>query len=175
MNFDLKNIRTLVVDDNVHMRRILRTLLHTMGGRNIIEAEDGANGLDIYRTQSPDLIITDYAMPILNGLEMVQMIRRPDAPNPYIPILMVSSFTEKHRVISARDAGVNEFLKKPISATLLYERLYLSLVEPRPFIKAQNYFGPCRRRNHKTWTEADKRGSGQCEIIEVEPLIKIAA
>lgn len=137
----------LVVDDNSHMRRLVRSLLHGFGSRQVYEAEDGASGLEAVETYGPDIMITDWAMPIFDGLELVQMIRNPDScKNAYIPIIMLTGHSEKHRVIQARDMGVNEFLCKPISAKALYDRIYSIVMHPRPFIRAKNYFGPDRRR-----------------------------
>ena len=95
----------------------LRTLLHGFGAREVYEAEDGAAGLEVFTHYLPDIIIIDWAMPIFDGLELTQMIRQPGAnPNPYVPIIMLTGHSEKKRVIAARDAGVTEFLGKPISA-----------------------------------------------------------
>ena len=87
-------------------------------------------------------------MPIFDGLELTQMIRQPGAnANPYVPIIMLTGHSEKKRVIAARDAGVTEFLAKPISAKALYQRIVNVVANPRPFIKTKTYFGPDRRRN----------------------------
>src|SRR6185312_4041372 len=83
-----------------------------------------------------------------DGLELTQMIRQPGAnTNPYVPIIMLTGHSEKKRVIASRDAGVTEFLAKPISAKSLYQRVLNIVVNPRPFIKTKTYFGPDRRRN----------------------------
>ena len=117
VRIDFNRLRFLVIDDNAHMRRILRTLLHGFGTREVYEAEDGAAGLEAFTHYSPDIVITDWAMPIFDGLELTQMIRQPGAnTNPYVPIIMLTGHSEKKRVIAARDAGVTEFLAKPISA-----------------------------------------------------------
>ena len=71
-----------------------------------------------------------------------------DSPNPYVPIIMLTGHTELHRVCEARDAGVNEFLAKPISAKALYSRVASIIEFPRPFIRTKSYFGPCRRRRN---------------------------
>jgi len=138
----------LVVDDNSHMRRLVRSLLHGFGSRQVYEAEDGAAGLEAVETYGPDILITDWAMPIFDGLELVQMIRNPDScKNAYIPIIMLTGHAEKQRVIQARDGGVTEFLCKPISAKALYDRIYNIVVNPRPFVRTKTYFGPDRRRD----------------------------
>jgi two-component system chemotaxis response regulator CheY len=77
IRIDFNRLRFLVIDDNAHMRRILRTLLHGFGTREVYEAEDGAAGLEAFTHYSPDIVITDWAMPIFDGLELTQMIRQP--------------------------------------------------------------------------------------------------
>ena len=144
---DFNKLRFLICDDNPHMRRILRTLLHSFGAREAYEAEDGATALEMYTHYVPDIVITDWAMPIFDGLELAQMIRQPESKgNPYAPIIMLTGHSEKRRVTVARDAGVTEFLAKPISAKGLYQRILNVVANPRPFIKTKTYFGPDRRR-----------------------------
>ncbi|MCC0016979.1 MAG: response regulator [Rhodobiaceae bacterium] len=144
---DFSQVSVLVVDDNMHMRKIVRALLMAFGVRQVQEAEDGASALEAFEQNSPDIIITDWVMPIIDGLELVQMIRRPDSSNnPFVPIIMLTGHAEKRRVMQARDAGVHEFLCKPISARSLYLRLYSVIAHPRPFVKTTTYFGPDRRR-----------------------------
>ena len=145
---DFNKLRFLVCDDNPHMRRILRTLLHSFGAREVYEAEDGATALEMYSHYVPDIVITDWSMPIFDGLELAQMIRQPESKgNPFAPIIMLTGHSEKRRVTVARDAGVTEFLAKPISAKGLYQRILNVVANPRPFIKTKTYFGPDRRRN----------------------------
>lgn len=145
---DFTKLRILVVDDNAHMRRIVRTLLHGFGAREVYEAEDGAAGLEMFTTHLPDIIIADWSMPIFDGIELTSLIRKPDSGvNPYVPIIMLTGHSEKSRVLRARDAGVTEFLCKPISAKSLHQRLLNCVLNPRPFIKTRDYFGPDRRRN----------------------------
>ena len=148
---DFNKLRFLVCDDNPHMRRILRTLLHSFGAREVYEAEDGATALEMYTHYVPDIVITDWSMPIFDGLELAQMIRQPESKgNPFAPIIMLTGHSEKRRVTVARDAGVTEFLAKPISAKGLYQRILNVVANPRPFIKTKTYFGPDRRRNTPT-------------------------
>lgn len=173
---DFNRLRFLVIDDNAHMRRILRTLLHSFGTREVYEAEDGAAGLEAFTHHMPDLIIADWVMPIFDGLELTQMIRQPGAnSNPYVPIIMLTGHSEKRRVIAARDAGITEFLAKPISAKMLYERILNVVANPRPFIKTKTYFGPDRRRGTNTnYTGPERRKGGQAEVIRQHALAKKA-
>src|ERR1041384_3451501 len=140
VRIDFAKLRFLVIDDNAHMRRILRTLLQGFGGREVYEAEDGASGLEAFTHYVPDIVLTDWAMPIFDGLELTQMIRQPGAnANPFVPIIMVTGHTEKARVTAARDAGITEFLAKPISAKALYQRIVNVVANPRPFIRSEEH------------------------------------
>jgi two-component system, chemotaxis family, chemotaxis protein CheY len=165
---ECSRLRFLVVDDNSHMRRIIRALLHGFGVREAYEAEDGAAGLEAFSSFSPDIVITDWAMPIFDGIELTRMIRQPEtSANPYVPIIMVTGHAERRKVAEARDAGVTEFLVKPISAKGLYQRIASVVMLPRPFIRTSTYFGPCRRRTaNPNYSGAERRGKGKSERID---------
>jgi two-component system, chemotaxis family, chemotaxis protein CheY len=173
LRIDFNKLRFLVCDDNAHMRRILRTLLHSFGAREVYEAEDGATALEMYSHYAPDIVITDWSMPIFDGLELTQMIRQPDGVgSPYAPIIMLTGHSEKRRVMVARDAGVTEFLAKPISAKGLYQRILNVVVNPRPFIRTKTYFGPDRRRNTiNNYIGVDRRTGGNAEIVQQPSLL----
>lgn len=172
IRIDYNRLRFLVVDDNAHMRRIVRTLLHGFGTREVYEAEDGAAGLEAFTSFSPDILIVDWAMPIFDGLELTQMIRQPGANgNPWVPIILLTGHSEKKRVVEARDAGVTEFLAKPISAKSLYQRVLSVVVNPRPFIKTKSYFGPDRRRNTSSNYIGPERRKSQTDLIKTAPLL----
>ena len=170
---DFNKLRFLICDDNPHMRRILRTLLHSFGAREAYEAEDGATALEMYTHYVPDIVITDWAMPIFDGLELAQMIRQPESKgNPYAPIIMLTGHSEKRRVTYARDAGVTEFLVKPISAKGLYQRVLNVVANPRPFIKTKTYFGPDRRRNtNAAYGGPERRVGGEVEVLQQPSLL----
>jgi CheY-like chemotaxis protein len=174
VRIEFKRLRLLVIDDNIHMRKILRTLLHAFGVREVHEAEDGATGLNAFTDHTPDIIITDLAMPIFNGIELTQMIRQPGAnSNPYVAIIMLTGHSEKKRVVSARDAGVTEFLVKPISAKGLYQRIVNVVANPRPFIKTKTYFGPDRRRIvNPNYAGTERRKGGNADIIKQTPMFE---
>jgi two-component system, chemotaxis family, chemotaxis protein CheY len=165
---ECSRLRFLIVDDNSHMRRIVRALLHGFGVREAYEAEDGAAGLEAFTSYSPDIVITDWAMPIFDGIELTRMIRQPEtSTNPYAPIIMITGHAERRRVVEARDAGVTEFLVKPISAKGLYQRIVSVVMMPRPFIKTATYFGPCRRRTvTANFGGIERRGKGKAELID---------
>ncbi len=174
VRIDFSRLRFLVIDDNAHMRRILRTLLHGFGAREVFEAEDGASALEAFAHFVPDIVITDWAMPVFDGLELTQMIRQPGGnSNPYVAIIMLTGHSEKKRVTAARDAGVTEFLAKPISAKGLYQRIVNIIVNPRPFIRTRTYFGPDRRRsNSASYVGPERRKGGKAHLINHSTLLE---
>ncbi len=146
-SYDLTELSFLVVDDNTHMLSIIKTLLKGFGIRRIHEATDAADAFEEIRATHVDVIILDYALETLDGIEFAQLVRTAkDSPNPYLPIIMLTAHSERHRVEEARDAGITEFLCKPICATDLYKRIIEVVEHPRSFVKVDAYFGPDRRR-----------------------------
>ena len=173
VRIDFTRLRFLVIEDSAHMRRILRTLLLGFGAREVHEAEDGASGLEGFTHYLPDIIIVDWVLPIFDGLELAQMIRQPGAnANPYVPIIMLTGHSDKKRVMVARDAGITEFLTKPISAKSLYERIVNVVVRPRPFVKTKTYFGPDRRRNvNPNYAGVERRKTVKTDLVRQDHLI----
>ena len=143
----LQSLNILLVDDNQHMRAITSAILQSAGIRNIREVSDGAMALDCLRDHAIDLAIVDFNMFPLDGVEFTRLVRNsPDSANPYLPIIMMTGHSEKSRVYEARDAGVTEFVVKPITAKAILDRIQAVIFRPRPFVKADSYFGPDRRR-----------------------------
>ncbi|MCW8835401.1 MAG: response regulator [Rhodospirillales bacterium] len=144
---NLERVNFLVVDDNKHMRTLVGSILHALGVKSIIEAEDGADAIRVLRSFPADIVICDWNMEPLDGLDFVRLVRTgKDSPNPYVPIIMLTGHTEMHRVLEARDAGINEFLAKPISAKSIYARITSIIERPRPYVRSKRFFGPDRRR-----------------------------
>lgn len=143
----LASIQILVIDDNQYMRKIIRNLLTNLGVKNIHEAGDGAAGLDAIRMIAPDIVLLDWEMPVLSGPDLVRSVRAPGAfPLPDVPIIMLSAHGERWRIIEAARIGVNEFLKKPVSAKSLLDRIVAVLTVPRPVVRLGGYYGPEPRR-----------------------------
>ena len=141
------HLKALVVEDNQHMRTLLRSLLNALGITAVYEATNGEDAFALLRDRQPDLILSDLSMSPMDGLEFAREVRMSkSSPNPYIPIIMVTGHTERHRIEAARDAGVTEVLAKPITAGNLYQRIGEIVDRPRAFVKAPDYFGPDRRR-----------------------------
>lgn len=140
-------LRVLVVEDNHHMSSLIRTLLNSIGIREVHEAGNGAAALDVLREKRCDLILSDLAMKPMDGIEFTREVRMsPRSINPFIPIVLITGYTERCRVEAARDAGVTEFLAKPITAQSLFARLAEIVERPRAFVRCGAYFGPDRRR-----------------------------
>jgi CheY-like chemotaxis protein len=147
----LQSLNVLLVDDNQHMRAITSAILQSAGIRKVREAPDGAAALDALRQQQIDLAIVDFNMFPLDGVEFTRLVRNsPDSANPYLPIIMMTGHSEKSRVTEARDAGVTEFVVKPITAKAILERIQAVIFKPRAFVKTEGYFGPDRRRTDST-------------------------
>jgi CheY-like chemotaxis protein len=145
LRYDL--LKILLVDDNRHMRMLLAEILKAVGVRHLFEASDGAQGLELMRGQSIDIIMTDLSMQPLDGIDFTRLLRMsPDSPNPMCPIIMITGHSTMARVQEARNAGVNEFLAKPLTARGVVERISQVVDHPRPFVKTGSYFGPDRRR-----------------------------
>lgn len=159
LRVDLAKICILVVDDNRFMRDVVRNILHGFGARNVVEATDGAEALEQFNAHAPDVVILDWVLPVLDGIEVLQMIRnRKSSPNPFVPVIMLTAFSERRHVIQARDAGVTEFMIKPVSPKALYERVAAVLLKPRDFVETRTFFGPDRRRFvHPDYPGEDRR------------------
>jgi CheY-like chemotaxis protein len=170
---EYQRLRFLVVDDNTYMRRILKTLLHGFGAREVFEAEDGASALDAFASHYPDIVFTDWEMPLINGIDMTKLMRCSDnSVNPFVPIIMVSVHSERHRVLEARDAGVTEILVKPLSATALHQRILGVVAHPRAFIKTSSFFGPDRRRTKAgEYTGPERRKGEEGEVFPPKPVL----
>jgi two-component system, chemotaxis family, chemotaxis protein CheY len=158
----LETLKALIVEDNQHMRMLLRSLLNAVGMHDVSEAADGRVAVRVLAEKKKcDLILCDFAMKPMDGLDFVREVRRSNtSANPFVPIIMISGYTEKHRVEAARDAGITEFLAKPITTQNLYARIAEIMERPRAFIRAPNYFGPDRRRKtseayHGPWRRHD--------------------
>jgi len=116
------NTRFLIVDDMATMRRIIRSILNQLGYQNIDEAEDGKVALQKLKQQKYDFVITDWNMPNMTGIELVQAIRK-DPDLKHLPVLMVTAEGKKENVIMALKAGVNNYIVKPFTPETLKQKL----------------------------------------------------
>lgn len=155
---DFSALDVLIVEDHAPMRRILKSVLEQFGITKVREAADGAAAISLFAAYRPDLMITDYRMDPMDGVELTRSIRDGETPlSPFMPIIMVSAYSELERIFMARDAGINEFLAKPISAKLLYYRIRTVVEKPRQFVRTGDFFGPDRRRRRADEYGAERR------------------
>jgi len=154
----LKDLRVIVVDDNIHMRRLVKNLLRAMEITQIRESTEGSEALEELTRLPADLVITDWAMLPLDGVEFLKLLRRStDIPNPEVPVIMLTSHTDFDHVLEARDAGMTEFLAKPVSAENLYKKVISALTNHREFVKSKRFVGPDRRRHSAEHDGVDRR------------------
>jgi len=155
---DISKVSVLIVEDNLHFRTLIRTILQALGIENIEESRDGAEALEVLSSFDADMAIIDWKMDGVDGLECVRRIRsEPDEATKFLPIIMVTGYTEESLAKQARDVGVNDFLGKPISAKSLMSRIISVLDDNRPFIKSDVFFGPDRRRGEGGFKGEDRR------------------
>ena len=138
----------LIIDDSQLARNMVSGMVR--GARpdwEIVTAKNADDALEKVSDIVPDVAIVDFNMFPLDGVEFTRLVRNsPDSANPYLPIIMMTGHSERSRVTDARDAGVTEFVVKPITAKAILDRINAVVFKPRPFVKTDTYFGPCRRR-----------------------------
>ncbi len=164
----LEKIKFLIVEDNGFMQRIVWQVLKVLGAEEIREASNGADGLKELLAYSADIAIVDWEMEPVNGIEFIKKVRTgEDSPNPFLPIIMLTAYSEMNRITEARDAGVNEFMVKPISARTLFDRIEMIIERPRPFVSLTDFFGPDRWRKATSFS-GDNRRQGTKEMSQDE-------
>ena len=178
MSTSLSALRVLLVDDNQHMRSIVAAVLAGVGVQQVRECWDGAEALEALRQWPADVAIIDFQMQPIDGVELTRLVRNAgDSPNPFLPIIMLTGHAERIRVEEARDAGVTEFVVKPVTARAVLDRLNAVISKPRPFVRTADYFGPDRRRRQDPahcgpWRrkgDGDKGPAGEELTLDVSP------
>ncbi len=141
----LKNVRILIADDQRLIRKLVLNILESFGFQDITVSQSGSEAIELLRQQEFDLIITDWRMGDLDGIDVLRHVRNSShAPN--TPIIFLTGNAEFGDVAEARDAGVNEYLIKPFTAKELINRVRSVIERPRSFVMAPTYRGPDRRR-----------------------------
>ena len=139
--------KVLVVDDEHYMRKVVRTMLMSIGMRESMRRRTVRPVSNSIRSQPPDVVILDWEMPGLDGPGFVRMVRSPATfPYPNVPIIMLTGHGERSRVIEAVKIGVNEFLLKPVSSKALQDRMVAVLTKPRQIMQSGDYYGPAPRK-----------------------------
>jgi CheY-like chemotaxis protein len=161
-------LKILVVDDSAHMRKLVVTILQAFGTVQIYEADCGERAWTLLRDANPDVIVLDWMMEGMSGLEFARQLRTSSqTPNPFVPIIMLTGHTNIDHVRLARDAGVNEFLAKPVSVKAILTRLIAVIEYPRPYVRTKSYFGPCRRRRGADeYRGPERRAAAEATALE---------
>lgn len=142
-----EELKIQVIDDQEYMRSVLGSILRAFSIRHVAEYADAATAFNELQTFDANLILTDWQMKPVDGLQLVHRIRTgKDSPNPFVPIVMVTGHNNVDKVMKARNAGANDFLVKPVSAKSVYLRIRSTMENPQPFVRSKTYFGPDRRR-----------------------------
>jgi two-component system chemotaxis response regulator CheY len=116
------NIKILIVDDFSTMRKIIRNILTQLGFKNILEADDGTTALEILKKEKVDLIISDWNMPKMSGLELLKAVRS-DENLKDVPFVMVTAEAQKESILEAIKYKVNQYIVKPFTPETLKEKL----------------------------------------------------
>lgn len=169
MAYQFKNITVLIVDRESAVIDLVKGVLQMFGVKTIISSTDGRSGLSLFERNAPDLMIIDWDLDSMDGLEFTKTVRA-SSSNPYVPIIFMTSLSSSKRVAEARDSGITEFLRKPFTAESLYKRIEAIVERPRPFVKAPDFFGPDRRRRSKEpYQGVDKRQEAPIETPAENP------
>lgn len=161
-DINLVDLRVLVTDQHELMRNLFVNIFHSLGCFNIRAARHGEEAIDRLHGFGPDLLLTDWLMSPIDGIELTKYVRTNGAsPDKFLPIMMVTALTAQKNIVTARDAGVTEVVAKPVSARSLHCKLRHMVLHPRPFVRTASFFGPDRRRREmRHFTGVERRGNG---------------
>lgn len=155
----LKNYRILVIDADMELAYVLKSMLREMGFTDVHLTRSGKEAISLMQTIIFDFIITEWNTHQIDGIGMLEFVRRnKNSPNPTIPIIMLTGRAEQVDVSLARNYGVNEYIIKPFTAKSIYSRLERIIEQPRSFVVAKTFVGPDRRsRPEKPETTKERR------------------
>lgn len=161
MPYKFDKLKILVVEDSQPMLEVIVNSLKYLGVGEVHHARSGEAGFQIFVKERPDVVITDWEMEPVDGLELIKWIRRnSNSPKRNVPIIMMTGYAASPRVAEARDKGVTEFLVKPFTANELARRITYVVDSPRDFVETQEFFGPDRRRRRAMDYQGGERRKG---------------
>jgi CheY-like chemotaxis protein len=166
---ELKRFRVLLVDPNAFMRGLVADSLRRLRVTNISAAANAMEAFSVGRTFKPDIIFVDWDAGRMSGLEFTREVRcNTTGMSRETPVILLAGIIDHDQLMSARHAGINEFLLKPVSAAGVLSRIEEVVLRPRKFIDSRNYVGPCRRRKE------DPNYAGPWRRLTDEPPAKVA-
>lgn len=143
---NLRDLVVLIADPSSYLSMIAHGILRGFGTNKVLEVRNSIDVLQTLSAQKIDILLCDSRLPPHGGLSLTRAIRRKvDNENRMMPILIMTSDTRESTIKSARDAGANMVVAKPMSPSSLYDRLSWIAFNPRNFVDAPTYFGPDRR------------------------------
>lgn len=170
MAINLNNLSILLVEDTAPMRKIMVSILEILGFKHIYSAGSGEEGFRLFKQYNPDIVLTDWMMEPMDGVELIRRIRtEATSPNRFVPIILITGYAATTKVKVARDNGMTEFLVKPFTAKELSARISHVINRPRDFVEAPRFIGPDRRRrpdddyDGPIRRRADKSSKGKSE------------
>ncbi len=144
-NYNIKNLKILVVEQNSLSAAALIKMLHELGVREVFAAASVDDGFKIFKNQQLDLVFSDWS-PGVDGIRFLDMVRNDRMKtNPFIPVIILSAYSDTKQLTQAINAGINNFLSKPLSARGIYKQIKRTIEIPNFFVRSGHYFGPCRR------------------------------
>ncbi|MDF1750597.1 MAG: response regulator [Alphaproteobacteria bacterium] len=154
----LQDVSVLIADGSSSILSMSRFILGGFGISKITTVMSSHHVLDEITINPIDLVIMDWNMEPMNGIELTKFIRlSEESPNRYLPIIIMSDNTSPSWVFEARDAGVSEFLVKPLTMRSIRQRIDAALISPRSFVRSATYFGPDRRRRNNPKYDGPER------------------
>ncbi len=162
-------LNVLTIDDNQTILNLLKQVLRALGVGRILQADGASAGLQYLDTNTIDIIICDLQMEPTDGFEFTRKVRRSESyRQPWMPIIILSGFSDINRILEARDAGATDFLTKPFAPSTLFKRIADVIERPRLFVQVDSYYGPCRRRKKSTdYSGPERRSSTEQTITDV--------
>ncbi|WP_404402312.1 response regulator [Pelagibacterium halotolerans] len=149
--------RVLVAVPHKALASVIAGLLRGIGVKWISETHDSAFTARLLSERAFDAVVLDNDIGPEGGIKLTRHLRITNGPNKTVPVIMISSGADRRHIESARDAGIHEFLRLPISAEVLRVRLAAATANPRAFVSAPEYAGPDRRRRRNAYRGAERR------------------
>jgi two-component system, chemotaxis family, chemotaxis protein CheY len=120
---DFSRTSFLVVDDQPFSRRLVHSMLLGFGSREVYESASGAEALELARSVTPHIIITDLVMPDFDGLRFIKTVKQQQSPARQTPIIVLSGYLTKAAALTVKNSGADELLVKPVSPKSLYDHI----------------------------------------------------
>lgn len=157
---DFSLISFLIVDDQAFSRRLIRSMLHGFGCREVFESADAIEGIEAARTVMPHIIITDLIMPFFDGLRFLKALKHPQSPTARIPIIVLSGYLTNPATRTMHGSGADELLVKPVSAKTLYDHIVHIVVREDGVRRF-----PLLRKNHEQLVRPPRERSGTLALV----------